>query len=93
MPSKNFLFFVYMYKMDSFALFTANPWRKNDVEVIEYIGKIWINQGHLQEELHLANISDKTQYYSSKFYKIRCEIQECGNYQPCSVFIQNIVAV
>ena len=56
-----------MYKMDSFALFTANAWRKNDVEVIEYGGKIWINQGHLQEKLGIANIADRTQYYSDKF--------------------------
>ena len=24
---------------------------------------------------------------------MRREIQECGNYQPCGVFIQNILAV
>ena len=24
---------------------------------------------------------------------MRCEIQECGNYQSCGVFIQNILAV
>ena len=24
---------------------------------------------------------------------MRCEIQECGNYQHCRVFIQNILAV
>ena len=24
---------------------------------------------------------------------MRCEVQECGNYQPCRVFIQNILAV
>ena len=27
------------------------------------------------------------------FKKMRCEIQEYGNYQPCRVFIQNILAV
>ena len=26
-------------------------------------------------------------------FKVRCEIQECGNYQPCRVFIQNTLAV
>ena len=57
---KNLFFFLCMYKMDSFALFTANAWRKNDVEVIEYGGKIWINQGHLQEKLDIANIADRT---------------------------------
>ena len=45
---KILFFFLCMYKMDSFTLFTANAWRKNDVEVTEYGGKIWINQGHLQ---------------------------------------------
>ena len=30
-----------MYKMsDSFALFTAEAWKKNDVKVIEYGGEI-----------------------------------------------------
>ena len=55
--------------MDSFALFTAHAWRKNVVEVIEYGGEIWMNQGHLQEKLDLSNISDRTQYYSDKFLK------------------------
>ena len=27
-----------MYKMDLFGLFTANAWRKNDVEATEYSG-------------------------------------------------------
>ena len=53
--------------MDSFALFTANAWRKNDVEVIEYGGKIWIYHGHLQEKLGVVNIADRTEYYSDKF--------------------------
>ena len=82
-----------MYKMDSFTLFTANAWRKNDVEVIEYGGKIRINQGHLQEKLGIANIADRTQYYSNEFKKMRCEIQECGKYQPCRMFIENTLAV
>ena len=30
--------------MDSFALFTAKAWRKNEIEVIENGGEIWINQ-------------------------------------------------
>ena len=24
---------------------------------------------------------------------MRCEIQECGNYQPCRIFVKNILAV
>ena len=55
--------------LDVFPLFTAKAWRKNDVEVTEHEGEICINQGYLQEELDLSNISDKTQYYSDKFKK------------------------
>ena len=57
---KKLLFFWFMCKMDSFALFTANSWRKNDVEVIEYGRNIWINQGHLQGKPGIANIDDRT---------------------------------
>ena len=66
---------------------------KNGVEVIEYSGEIWINQGHLQKKLDIANIADRTQHYSSKFKKMRCEIQECSKYQPCRMFTENTLAV
>ena len=82
-----------MYKINSFALFTANAWRKNEVEVIEYGSEIWINQRHLQKKLGIANIGDWTQHYSDEFKKMRCEIQECGKYQPCRMFIENTLAV
>ena len=52
---------------------------KNGVEVIEYGSEIWINQKHLEKKLGIANIADRTQYYSSEFKKMRREIQECGN--------------
>ena len=43
--------------------------------------------------LDIANISDRTQYYSEKFIKMRCEIQECGKYQPCRILVKNTLAV
>ena len=67
-----------MYKINTFTLFTAKLWKKNGVEAIEYGSEIWINQGHLQKKLDIANIANRTQYYSSAFKKMRCEIQECG---------------
>ena len=82
-----------MYKINTFALFTAKAWRKNGIEVIEYCGEIWINQKHLEKKLDIANIADRTQYYSSEFKKMRCEIQECGKYQPYRIFIENTLAV
>ena len=92
MPSKNFILFLCKYKMNAFALFTAKAWQKNGVEAIEHGGKIWINQRLLQEKLDIGNIADRTQYYSHEFKKMRCEIQECGTYQPCKMFVQNTVA-
>ena len=54
-----------MYKMNIFTPFTAKAWRKNGVEAIEYGGEIWINLKHFEKELDIANITDRTQYYSS----------------------------
>ena len=66
--SKKKKFCVFVYKMsDSFALFIANTWRKNRLEAIKYMGRIWVNQGHLQEELDITNMSDRIQYYSDEF--------------------------
>ena len=43
--------------------------KKNDVEVIEYGGEIWLNQKPLEKKLDIANIADRTQYSSSEFKK------------------------
>ena len=45
------------------------------------------------KKLDVANIADRTQYYSSEFKKMKCEIQEYGKYQPCRLFIKNTFAV
>ena len=58
-----------MYKMDTFAVFTTEAWNKNDVEVIEYGSEIWINQKHLDKNLYIVDIADRTQYYYSEFKK------------------------
>ena len=43
--------------------------KKNDVEVMEYGREIRIDQKHLEKKLNIANIADRTQYYSSEFKK------------------------
>ena len=53
--------------------------KKNDVKVIEYGGKIWINQGQLGKEFDISNIADRTQHHSDGFKKMRCEIQDVVN--------------
>ena len=36
---------------------------------------------------------NKIQYYSDKFKKRRCEIQNCEDYQPCRKFIAEKLAI
>ena len=43
--------------------------KKNDVEVMEYGREIRIDQKHLEKKIDIANIADRTQYYSSEFKK------------------------
>ena len=74
-------------------LYSLQKHGKNDVEAIEYGSEIWINQKHFEKKLDVANIADRTQYCSSEFKKMRCEVQECGKYQSCRIFIKNTLAV
>ena len=58
-----------MYKMNTVALFNAKAWRKNGVEAIEYGGEIWINQGHLEENLIFQIYLTKLNIILTKFKK------------------------
>ena len=62
---------------------------KNDAEVIEHGGEIWINQKYLEKNLILQIL--QTELQDLKI--MRCEIQEFGKYQPCRVFIKNTLAI
>ena len=46
--------------MNSFALFSAEAWGKNDVEAVEYSGEIWTNSKHYEKNL-ILQIADRTQ--------------------------------
>ena len=48
-------------------LYSLQKHGKNDAEVIEYGGEIWINQKHLEKKLDIVNIADRIQYYFSEF--------------------------
>ena len=47
----------------------------------------------MKKKLDIANITDRTQYSSPEFEKMRREIHECGKYRPCRIFIKNNLAV
>ena len=56
-------------------IFSVNTWSKTDVEAIKYNGKNWIYEK--QKTVGYKNLAgNKTQYYSDKFKKRRCEIQD-----------------
>ena len=66
-PSKNFVCVYVCLKWTHLLYSLQKHGKKKGVEAIEYGGERWINQGHYQENLDIANIADRTQYYSSKF--------------------------
>ena len=78
--------------MNTFALFNAKAWKK-------WCWSDRIRSWNMDKskaswkKIDIANISGKTQYYSSEFKKMRCEIRGCENYQPCRTFIENALAV
>ena len=74
--------------------FSIKTWNNNDVEAIKYDCKKWINEKHLETALGYKNLaSNKTKFYSDKFKKARCEIQDCEDFQPCRKFIAEELAV
>ena len=80
-----------MYKMLTFSIKTCC---KIGVDVIKYNDKKWINEKHLEAALGYKNlVVNKTQYYSEKFKKRRCEIQDCEDFQPCRKFIAEELAI
>ena len=88
---KKLFFCVCMYKMKSFSIKT---WNNNGVEAIKYDSKKWINEKHSEAPLGYKNLaSNKTQFYSDKFKKRRCEIQDCEDFQPCRKFIAEELAI
>ena len=80
-----------MYKMHTFSIKT---WSEMDVEAIKHNGEKWIIEKHLETAVGYENLAgNKIQYYSDKFKKRRCEIQNCEDYQPCRKFIAEKLAI
>ena len=53
---------------------------KNDVEVIEHGGEIWINQKYLEKNLILQILQTELNIILQDLKIMRCEIQEFGKY-------------
>ena len=71
---------------------TKETWKRNAVEVIVFNGKKWLNETNIKDQLKHSNLAAVTLQYPLK-YKQRQEIQNCGNYQPCRIFLKESLAV
>ena len=71
-------------------LYSLQKHGKKWFQLIEYDGEILINQKYHEIKIDMANVADRSQYYSSEFKKMRCEIQDCGKYQPCRIFVKKL---
>ena len=59
------------------ANITRETYEANDIEVIaDKIGKLWLNERHVQEQLGLKNLPALTSKYDEKYKKRRSELNE-----------------
>ena len=65
---------------------------KNDAEVIIFNGEKWLNEANIKSQLKHSNLAAVTLQYPVKYRKQRQELQNCGNYQPCRIFLKESLA-
>ena len=68
--------------------FNIKTWIDNGVEAIKYDHRIWISKTQFGNSIGHSNRASVIQYYSSKHKRQRNEIQDCDDYQPCRVFLE-----
>ena len=69
------------------ASITRETYEANDVEVIaDKLGKLWLNERHVEKKLGLKNLSPLTNHYPKEYKKQRSELNESTN-QPNKRFI------
>ena len=66
---------------------------KNDVEVIIFNEKKWLNEKHVEVRLQHSNLPHITNQYSSELKNQRQELPNCGKYQPCRKFLREDLAI
>ena len=71
---------------------TNESWEKNDVEVIIFNGKKWLNEKHIEQELKHSNLREITSKYPLDLRKQRQELKKCDK-QPCRIFLREDFAI
>ena len=72
---------------------TKETWERNGVEVIVFNGKKWLNETNTKDQLKYSNLAALTLQYPPKYRKQRQDLQNYGNYQPCRIFLKEILAM
>ena len=68
-------------------LLPKKTYENNGIEVIaDKIGKLWLNERHIQKQLRLKNLPALTNKYDEEYKKCRYELNESTN-QPHRRFI------
>ena len=72
---------------------TKEKWEESDVEVTVFNRKKWLNETNIKGQLKRSNLTVVTLQYPLKYRKQRQELQNCGNHQPCRIFLKESLAV
>ena len=72
---------------------TKETWERNGVEVIVFNGKKWLNETNIKDQLKDSNLAAVTLQYPPKDRKQRQELQNCGKYHPCKIFLKQSLAM
>ena len=73
---------------------TKETYENNSIEVItDELGKLWLNERHVQEQLGLTNLPALTNKYDEKYKKCRYELINDPTKQSSRSFICNDLAL
>ena len=70
------------------AEITKEIWERNNVEVIAFNGKKWLNKTNIKDQLKHSNLAAVTLKDPPKYGKQEQELQNYGKYQPCRIFLK-----
>ena len=92
MPSKNFILFFYV--CIKWLILTKKTYKNNNIEAIVYdIGKLWLNEKHIEEKLGHKNLPAITNKYDQVYKKHRHELVNKSKKQPNRRFLRSDLAL
>ena len=80
-----------MYKMVNIK---KDTYENNDIEtIVDIIGKLWLNEKHIEEKLGHKNLPAITNKYYQVYKKHRYELVNEPKYQPSRRFLRSDLAL